>query len=346
MRCLHDNGKTKMRIEFKENNLLLEDDFSITKLSDKADRLFKSQINNWELASAGYKSLSSVQINKFEFDNFEVEAHFNPGRIISSSAKVDSKSIGERPCFLCVKNLPLEQKAVKANGNYIILVNPFPIFPKHFTIPSINHVPQLIYDEFENMLLLSKNMGKKFTLFYNGPKCGASAPDHMHFQAGNKGFMKIDDEYDKIVEVYGKIVYEKNDLRIFSVTGYLRNFISMESNKLKSLVSSFKIIYKLLSENGEVDEPMMNIICGYENNWRVIIFPRIKHRPSYFFEEGKDKILISPAAVDLGGVCIFPREEDFERVNKDLIVDIYKQVTINDEKIRYIANEFIDIIGS
>ncbi len=334
-----------MRVESEKNNLFLIEDYIAAELSWKAERLFKHQIKNWKLASDNYDALKSVRVKKFEFDNFIVEAHFNPGRIISSSAKVDTKSISERPCFLCIENLPPEQKAVKALGDYIILVNPFPIFPEHFTLPSINHVPQLIESEFKNLLLLTKALGKDYTLFYNGPKCGASAPDHLHFQAGSSGFMKIDTEYDSIIKllhsdaITGEIIYEENDLKIYLVTGYLRNFISLESNNIESLAGNFSIIYKLLNNGNKTDEPMMNIISNYDNRWRIIIFPRSRHRPSYFFEEGEKKIIISPAAVDLGGVLIFPREEDFEKVNKDLIIDIFRQVTISNEKMLYIADE-------
>ena len=337
-----------MRTEFIANNLYLEDDYRITKLSDKVKRLFENQIISWQLASDGYKSLRSIQIKKFEFDDFVLEAQFNPGRITSSSAKVDSTSINERPCFLCVKNLPMEQKAVKAIDNYIILVNPFPIFPEHYTLPSINHFPQSIKNEFHSFLLLAKKLCEDYTLFYNGPKCGASAPDHLHFQAGNKGFMKIDKEYDNVIKAFGELVYEDDESKTYVVTGYLRNFFSIESKDTDSLTNMFNLLYTLLSEKSS-DESMMNIICTYEENlhtrrekWRVIIFPRSKHRPSYFYEEGKNKILLSPASVDLGGVCILPREEDFSKITKDILLDVFNQVTYSDEKIKYIAGRLFD----
>lgn len=335
-----------MRIEYKENNLFIENDYTITGLGDKAENLFKEQVNNWPQAKQGYKSLESIQKKEFEFENFKITAQFNPGRIVSSSAKVDKKSISERPCFLCVKNLPLEQKAVKAEGNYIILVNPFPIFPVHFTIPSINHIPQSIENEFVNMLMLAKNLGNKFTLFYNGPKCGASAPDHQHFQAGNKNFMRIDSEYDIIKNKHGDILLESKDLKMYSVSGYLRNFISLESSSAELLADSFRNIYKLLSEPGLKEEPMMNIICSYDGEWRVIIFPREKHRPSYYFEEGENQIILSPAAVDFGGVCILPKEEDFQKITKDLLIDVFKQVSIGQDKFKYISGELKDLINN
>lgn len=326
-----------MLTEFSEKSFL--DTEGLNSLPEKAEKLFEHQIKNWQLAAGGYASLSSVQKKKFEFDNFSIEAHFNPGRIISSSAKVDAKSINERPCFLCPKNLPEEQKAVNAFDDYILLVNPFPIFDKHFTIPTIQHTPQLIKTEIKNMLMVAELLGKNYSVFYNGPKCGASAPDHMHFQAGNFGFMMIDHDYAELSKSNSKIVFEDAELKTLFFTGCLRNFISIESKSLSRMAAEFERVYNFLREEGTAEEPMMNIICSYDSSWRLLIFPRIKHRPTYFFEEGDGKILISPAAVDMGGVLIFPREEDFEKITAELIVDVFKQVTFSDDYFHHLAKK-------
>jgi hypothetical protein len=326
-----------MQTEFSERNIFLFEEEQSVNLPIKVERLFEDQLQSWKLAFNGYQSLTKVQKKLFEFEGFSIEAHFNPGRIISSSAKVDAKSINERPCFLCIKNLPPEQRAVKVIGNFIILVNPFPIFHKHFTIPTVNHIPQTIKNEFENLLSITSKLGSGFSVFYNGPKCGASAPDHLHFQAGNFSFMNIDNEFENILSKYGEIVYSDDELKTSIVTGCLRNFISLESNDLSKLKIEFEKIYNVLGGDQSGEEPMMNIISTYNSGWRVLIFPRIKHRPSYFFEEGRNKILISPAAVDLGGVLIFPRAEDFNKITAELVVDIFKQVTFSDEMIKGIT---------
>ncbi len=328
-----------MQTEFSEKLYL--DTEELSSIPEKAEKMFEHQISNWKLAVGGYQSLSSVEIKKFEFSNFTIEAHFNPGRIISSSAKVDAKSINERPCFLCSKNLPAEQKAVNAFDDYILLVNPFPIFDKHFTIPTLSHTPQLIKPEITSMLTLSSLLGKGYSVFYNGPKCGASAPDHIHFQAGNFGFMMIDHDYAELSKSNSKIVFEDRELKTSFVTGCLRNFIAIESNNISKIVSEFKRIYSSLQNARSDEEPMMNIICSYDGSWRLLIFPRIKHRPTYFFEEGDKKILISPAAVDMGGVLIFPREEDFEKITNELIVDVFKQVTFSDDDFHYLAEKMM-----
>ena len=327
-----------MQTEFSEKFYL--DTEGLSTLPEKAERLFEHQISNWKLAAGGYQSLLSVEIKKFEFGNFTIEAHFNPGRIISSSAKVDAKSINERPCFLCSKNLPAEQKAVMAFDNYILLVNPFPIFDKHFTIPTLGHVPQLIKPEITNLLTLSSLLGKGYSVFYNGPKCGASAPDHMHFQAGNSGFMMIDSDFAELSKSNSKIIFEDAEVKTLFVTGCLRNFIAIESDNILKITSEFERVYNFLKED-DTEEPMMNIICSFDGSWRLLIFPRIKHRPTYFFEEGEKKILISPAAVDMGGVLIFPREEDFEKITTELIVDVFKQVTFSDDDFHHLAEKMM-----
>ncbi len=319
-----------MQKEFYREELYLKKEDDLGDLPQKAGNLFYQQLNNWNLAADGYKSLSAVQTKLFEFDNYTIEAQFNPGRITSSSAKVDAKSIQARPCFLCIDNLPAEQKAVSVFENYILLINPFPIFHKHFTIPTINHIPQAIISEIANMLLISSMLGKDYSVFYNGPKCGASAPDHLHFQAGNFGFMKIDREYKEIIKNYGKIVFQDEELKTTAVSGCLRNFISIESDNSSRVIDEFAKIYDCLSNKQSTTEPMMNIICNYDTSWRLLIFPRSKHRPTQFFDDGKNKILISPAAVDLGGVLIFPREEDFEKITKELVIDVLNQVTLSD----------------
>ena len=185
--------------------------------SDAAARLSEIQKEQWPMLNAGFKSLETVKSKSFQFDGYKIKAQFNAGRMTSTSAKVDPKSISERKCFLCVENLPAEQKGILYNDNYIILCNPFPIFPTHFTLTHKEHTPQRIIDTFSDMLDLSKDLSKHYSVIYNGPRCGASAPDHLHFQAGNKFFMPIDDEFHQIKNEYGKVIYEDDDLSFYAI---------------------------------------------------------------------------------------------------------------------------------
>ncbi len=317
-------------------NEFLNELISSNDLSDASKYLFELQCKDWKLCRDNYKQLKNVKVKKFQFDGYSIKAQFNPGRIISTSAKVDPKSIQERKCFLCEQNLPQEQKGILYKDEYLILINPFPIFPVHFTLTHKIHQPQRIYDTFAYLVDFSKDLSKHFSVIYNGPRCGASAPDHLHFQAGNKFFMPIDDEADLIANEYGSIVIDSETLKIQTVDDGLRKFMLFESIEKNLLIESFNKFYKVYSElMQETDEPLMNIISFYDNDfgWRIIVFLRARHRSHHYFEEGENKLLVSPAAIDLGGVCIFPREEDFNRIDKQLIEEVFKEVFIDREKL-------------
>ncbi|MDP1995054.1 MAG: DUF4922 domain-containing protein, partial [Ignavibacteria bacterium] len=277
-------------------------------------------------------TLDSVQVKTFQFENCSIKVQFNPGRLISTSAKVDTKSINERKCFLCKANLPEAQQVVEYKDDFIILVNPFPIFPEHLTLPSLHHTKQNIESSFPVLLDFSKDLSPDFSVFYNGPKCGASAPDHLHFQAGTKNFMTIDHEYELLREKIGEKLLESVSLSVYSLDDNLRKMISIEGGTKSEVEKAFQVFYSSYKDVTEqTEEPMMNIIGTYQKGkWQIIIFLRKKHRPDLFFEEDEaKKILLSPAAVDIGGVCILPREEDFEKLTTEKLHDIFSEVFID-----------------
>jgi len=310
--------------------------------SDAAKLLFEVQKKEWQMLETGYKTLETVKTKSFQYDGFKIKVQFNSGRLTSTSAKVDAKSISERKCFLCEENLPSEQKGILYNGKYIILCNPFPIFPEHFTITHKEHQPQRILDTFSDMLDLSKDLGKHYVVTYNGPKCGASAPDHLHFQAGNKYFIPMDDEFHQIKNEYGKKIYEDDVLSFYAVDDGLRKFVSIESLDKELVVNTFNKFYKTYAElMNEGQEPMMNIVCIYEEEfgWRIIIYLRRKHRPDVFFAEDESKLMLSPAVIDISGVCVLPREEDFNRITKEMIENIFKEVFVGKEQFNQILKK-------
>ena len=312
-------------------------------LEGKIKALLSQQKKAWKLCADEYESLGSVELRNFEFNGFNIKVQFNPGRIISSSAKVDEISINSRKCFLCYNHLPKEQKGILYKKKYLILCNPYPIFNEHFTIANVEHLPQLIEDSFNIPLSLSRDLGKDYTVFYNGPKCGASAPDHLHFQAGNKFFMPIDSEYENIKTTLGEKITDNENLRVYAVDNYLRKFFSFESGSKEIIIKAFDKFYSIYEKvTAKGEEPMMNILFGYENEiWKVIVFPRSKHRPSYYFAKGDENILISPAGVDLGGVLITPLEKDFKKITKEIIADIYSQVTITTEYFEFMKKSLM-----
>ncbi|MDR3226988.1 MAG: DUF4922 domain-containing protein [Prevotellaceae bacterium] len=294
------------------------------------EQLFRQQTKEWQTAANNYEGLKSVRVRDLNINGIHFSIQYNPERIRSSAAKVDEKSISERKCFLCPDNLPPEQKAIPAFDDFLILVNPFPIFSKHLTIPKTAHTNQLIAANAGSMLDFAA-MLTDYVIFYNGPKCGASAPDHLHFQAGNKGFLPVEKEF---AEMKSRLkIYKHKSVEVSFADNYLRRMITLQSNSRNDLLETFAKIYNTLAQQQPHEtEPMLNILCyADENAWTIHIFPRIKHRPAQFFAENNAQLLISPASVDFGGVFITPRIEDFEKLKAEDIIDIFNQITIGKE---------------
>ncbi len=311
----------------------------------RARGLLEQQKTAWDLLRTGYASLQSVRTRTFPFEGFQIKVQFNPGRMTSTSAKVDPHSIRERKCFLCLENLPAAQRGLPCDGEYVVLCNPFPIFPEHFTMPMFAHRPQRILGSFETLLSFSRALGERYTVFYNGPKCGASAPDHLHFQAGERAFLPLDTEYESVK--HGPL-FGTAALRVYGSGQYLRRFIAFESADARALSRAFSKLHEVLlgNETG-AEEPLLNILSFWQQeHWRLVIFPRARHRPSFYFLEGDEKLLISPAAVELGGVCTTPREEDFEKVTREHIVRMFDEVCVSAEEFERVKTQLQRALGA
>lgn len=295
----------------------------------------ESQLKVWDTAKNNFEALKNVKIKEFKVNNASVKVQFNPARIVSSSAKVDAKSLKERKCFLCEENRPAVQEGLAWNG-YTVLVNPFPIFPKHLTIPSNAHIDQRIAGRIGDMMRLAQVL-EGFTLFYNGPKCGASAPDHMHFQAGNRGFMPIEDD---IANAKSEVVEKIGNAEMCILTELSHPCFLIRTKSVEEGERMFDDLYgKLDIPEGE-PEPMLNVLCWCDGGqWNIVVFPRKKHRPSCYFAEGEENILLSPASVDMGGVFITPLEKDFNKISIDDICKILDEVCLNEQELRAIAEK-------
>ena len=288
--------------------------------------LITEQLSSWETARNNYDALSTVKVKELNVNGVSYKVQFNPARIVSSGAKVDAKTIKERKCFLCPANLPPVQKGVPFKEHYNILVNPFPIFPRHLTVPEQAHVDQRIATRMEDMLDLAQAL-TDYIIFYNGPKCGASAPDHAHFQAGNKGFLPI--EKDWRIQIAGRVAdYEQATL--WYLNDAPRATLVIESASKENAVHLFDIIYRSLAVKPGEEEPMMNVLALYEEGkWVVFVVPREKHRPACYTAEGEANLLSSPASVDLGGVFITPVEKDFQKITAEDVAQILSEVCVN-----------------
>ena len=298
----------------------------MTSLNRQLKSLFSQQVSNWKLARDNYAELKNVRTKSFDFGDFEVKVQFNPGRMVSSGAKVDAKTIAERACFLCAANRPTEQKGIDF-GDYEILVNPFPIFRQHFTIPHKEHVPQQIKPLFKDMLQLAKVLDE-YLIFYNGPKCGASAPDHAHFQAGTKDFLPLVSDYYQLKDTHTDLLVSNDKMQLFQMKNYLRTLYCIESNDIESANDSFDKLYAHFQTEENI-EPLINIVCTYKaGKWYVFVLPRKAFRPWQYSAEGDKKLLVSPATVELCGIFITPVESHFERITKEDVKSIYEQVSI------------------
>lgn len=274
-------------------------------LQTKVIQLFSSQREEWKLLDDNCNEMLNIEVRSLRWGNdVEVVLQYNPSRFISASAKIDDKSIKERKCFLCAENRPQVQKGIAFLDKYMILCNPYPILENHITIPLHSHVPQLMGKKMSDMLSLTE-MLPNYIVFYNGPKCGASAPDHFHFQAGLKQDILLSSENS------------------------LRSCLRIESESKEDAEEIFYDVYDFLKFQQPLEEePMMNIISFMENSKYIIhVFPRRLHRPWQFSAEGKAQLLVSPGALDMAGMFITPRKEDFDRIDRDDIEDIYSQVS-------------------
>ncbi len=297
-------------------------------LQERADALFEDQLSSWPLLGANWEKLDGAQLKQFDFDGFTINVQCNPKRITSSAARVDKASIEKRACFLCEENRPPEEKNVWFREEYEILCNPFPIFREHFTIAKADHTPQVIESEFGAFLELSRALSD-LAMFYNAPNCGASAPDHMHFQAGNRGFMPIEKEIGTLKQKYGELLLDSGSTRVTAVNDGLRRFYVLESASKEPLEEFGAEAFRFLRELQQGEEPMINMLSYYDNGWQVLLFPRNKHRPWQYFEEGEKNILLSPASVDMGGTLITPLEKDFNKITREDVDDIFSQISFS-----------------
>lgn len=285
--------------------------------------LLHEQLAGWDEARANYEALARVRIKEFPGPGGGLTVQFNPARIRSSAARIDAASLRGRSCFLCPPQVPPQQRQLPFGERYWLMVNPFPIFPQHFTIPAREHVPQRIAGRYGELLDMAASL-ERFVLFYNGPKCGASAPDHMHFQAGNKGFLPVQQAWR---EAATPLAVPGGAARLYAFTAGARKAVVIETGDKAASEAWFRRLYGLLPLLPGDDEPMLNLLAWREGaQWITMLFPRAKHRPSCYEAPGEANLLYSPASVDMGGISVLPREPDFEKVTAAVLGKAFEEV--------------------
>ena len=299
-------------------------------------RFFNRQLEKWDDARHRFRDLKHVETKKL---SEEVRLQFNPARIVSTGAKIDKKTLGERPCFLCDKNRPKEQMSQQIDERFHLLVNPFPILPVHFTIPARKHQPQAIYKNYGEMHRFL-SLHSELMVFYNGPKCGASAPDHLHFQAGTSGILPLQANWQRLSRNLTDIISLNDEEKIAVVRDFIVPAFVIISKSEESDETLFHRLYKSMPMRGDETEPMMNIIAWRkEDEYISVVIPREKHRPEAYFAEGDAQVMVSPGALDMSGLIITPREEDFHKLTEESATTILQECGISTEKMNCIVTK-------
>lgn len=303
--------------------------------SKQINEFINAQIAEWPQAAGNFAALNDVKVKDIDVNGMHIKVQFNPARMVSSAAKVDAASLKARKCFLCTENRPDVQRGIEWGEKYIILINPFPIFPRHLTIPDTSHTDQLINGRIADMLKLAQELDE-YTVFYNGPRCGASAPDHMHFQAGNSDFLTLDENLEGTDM---KVVAREGESTLALVDTLPLKMFIIDTDSPEAGQELFNRLYAAIPVPEGEKEPMMNILAySTPAGVRLVVVPRKRHRPSFYGTEGEGCMLISPASVDMGGVFITPRPEDFEKIDADIIARIFDELCLNQAEIEDIAN--------
>ena len=328
--------KDRLRtMELKARRQMLQGKADIMEDSS-ISRFFNRQLEKWDDARHRFRDLKHVETKKL---SEEVRLQFNPARIVSTGAKIDKKTLGERPCFLCDKNRPKEQMSQQIDERFHLLVNPFPILPVHFTIPARKHQPQAIYKNYGEMHRFL-SLHSELIVFYNGPKCGASAPDHLHFQAGTSGILPLQANWQRLSRNLTDIISLNDEEKIAVVRDFIVPAFVIISKSEESDETLFHRLYKSMPMRGDETEPMMNIIAWRKGDEYIsVVIPREKHRPEAYFAEGDAQVMVSPGALDMSGLIITPREEDFHKLTEESATTILQECGISTEKMNGIVTK-------
>lgn len=328
--------KDRLRtMELKARQQMLQGKADIMEDSS-ISRFFNRQMEKWADARHRFRDLKHVETHQLS-DQLKVQ--WNPARIVSTGAKIDKKTLGDRPCFLCDKNRPKEQISKQIDERFLLLVNPFPILPIHFTIPARKHQPQSIYKNYGEMHRFL-SLHSELMVFYNGPKCGASAPDHLHFQAGTSGILPLQANWQRLSRNLTDIISLNDDEKIALIHDFVVPAFVIISKSEDSDEALFQRLYKSMPVRGDETEPMMNIIAWRKGDEYIsVVIPREKHRPEAYFAEGDAQMMVSPGALDMSGLIITPREEDFRKLTEESATAILQECGISTDKMNSIVTK-------
>lgn len=310
---------------------------------DPLGRFMERQLETWPDARNRYRGLNAVREKEMACGAFTLVAQYNPARMVSTGASISKADIAARPCFLCGANRPPEQIKRTLDDGFELLVNPFPILPTHFTIPVAGHRPQRVADCYgEIYRILDRYPG--LTVFYNGPECGASAPDHAHLQAGTTGVLPLQRDWQRLCRSLVPVVDEGGGTGVWLVPDYPCAAFLVRSGSAADGERLFGMLCAAMPQVAGSPEPMMNIVCWREgDDYMSVVFPRAKHRPDCYSAQGDSRFTVSPGALDMAGLLIVPREDDFRRITPDIALGILREVALTDAAATAVAERLKDI---
>lgn len=338
----HNFYKDSIRTAELQARLELVKEMAVPSL-DELEDFFARQLAQWPDAEARYDALSSVSVRTF--DN-GLALQYNPARAVSTAARVDAASLAARPCFLCSANRPAQQMSLSALGSLTVLVNPFPILPFHFTIAKNGHTPQRINALFADMLHLSCAW-QGMALFYNGAKCGASAPDHAHLQAARMADIPLlNEQWCATIEEGMQPLYIAEGSALYRVDDYVVPLFVIVANCVSGAVELMNSLAAALPMvDGEV-EPRMNVICSYSpsQGYVVTVIPRAKHRPACYGADDDAQRMVSPGTLDMAGLLITPRKCDFDNITADEAAALLREVAIDETTADEVCENIVDAL--
>ena len=338
--CFNNQKHYQRGILLKQKTFTTFDGQKILKtLPELCLDLLSEQKKEWLDLRESYESLVGVKERDLPCRRSSVRLQYNPIRIKSTTADVGKNNMKERRCILCLDHLPKDQKGVLYRSSYLILCNPMPVFPFQFTVSHLDHRRQAIDEPIDAFLQLMSDLGYGWTVFYNGPQCGASVPDHLHFHVVPSGQIPIEKEIQE--EKRLTLMKQVGGVLLYCVKDLGREVIILVGDDPVAVGDTFKRFLNGLKKVLLIsEEPMLNIAGFYEGRkqegrkWCLLIFPRRKHRPDAFFNKGNDRLVVSPGAIDMGGVLITPVEKDFERLDEAVVEGIYREVSLEGEIVK------------
>jgi len=302
---------------------------------DQLNKFIQDQLSVWPLAAANFRALKSMRVRELKVGGLDAKIQFNPSRIASSTAKIDEASLAARACFLCEEHRPAEQFHLKFEGRkgrrYNIQVNPYPIFPKHLVIARDQHLPQAIWHHLPDMLDFACTY-QGFTVYYNGPRAGASAPDHLHFQAVPRWSLPLETAVDAFLDTPGEPLSRVKDARLYHYRNFTRGVWCIKADTTKSLA---KLFYQFLDCCPVADpglEPRFNLYAWFKpekNEYRVMVVLRTELRSHHYYSDGPDHLTIGPGAAEMAGVFVAPEEADFKKATAAQLEEILSEVSVS-----------------